>query len=94
MVAEESFGPQAFISVECPQVQPRREVTIYSHGIIFKLAADINMTESSMQNTVLLKTCFLKNVQLENAYVYYLKKPKQLLTVLKPRMIFNFIKSH
>lgn len=52
------------------------------------------MTESPMQNTVLLKTRFLKNVHLENAYVYYLKKPKQLLTVLKARMILNVIKSH
>lgn len=88
-MAEGSFGPQAFISVECPQTQPRREVTFYGHGIILKLSAYINMTVSPMHKIVLLKTCFLENVCLLSE-----KKTKQLLTVLKPRIIFNFIKSH
>lgn len=56
MVAEGTFGPEAFISVECPQIQPRREVTFYDHGIILKLSAYINM---AMHNTMLLKICFL-----------------------------------
>lgn len=32
------------------------------------------MTVSPMHNIMLLKTCFLKDVQLKNAYVYCLKK--------------------
>lgn len=93
-MAKGNFGLQAFISVEYPQIQPRKEATFYSHGIILKFSAYINMAMSPMHIIMLLKTCFLRDVHVKNAYVYYLKKIKTVINSAKTKDDFLSLSHH